>query len=51
VRCSQGKDPILARTFARQHPSSPMLGRLLRACTPLEPAVSPSAVDFPKIDK
>jgi len=37
--------------FARQHPSSPMLGRLLRACTPLEPAVSPSAVDFPKIDK
>ena len=48
VRCGQGKDPKLARAFTEQHPDSPMVDRLLRACTPAEPNGSPSAVDFPK---
>jgi hypothetical protein len=48
VRCRQGKDPKLARAFAEQHPDSPMVDRLLRACTPAEPNGSRSAVDFPK---
>lgn len=48
VRCRQGKDPKLARAFAQQHPDSPMIDRLLRACTPAEPDGSPSGVAFPK---
>jgi len=48
VRCSQAKDPSLAQAFAEQHADSPMVGRLLRACTPAEPSASASTVDFPK---
>jgi hypothetical protein len=48
VRCRQGRDPSLARAFAERHPDSPMVDRLLRACTPAAPDGSPSAVDFPK---
>jgi hypothetical protein len=49
VRCAQLKDPALAQAFATRHPSSPMVERLLRACTRAEPAGAPSsAVDFPK---
>jgi hypothetical protein len=46
VRCSQVRDPSLAQAFANRHPSSPMVERLLRACTRAEPANAPSAVDF-----
>ena len=46
VRCGQVKDPKVAQAFAARHPSSPMVDRLLRACTPSTGA--PSAVDFPK---
>jgi hypothetical protein len=48
VRCSQSKDPSAARAFAERHPASPMVDRLLRACTPQEPAAAPSAVEFPQ---
>lgn len=48
VRCGQVKDPQVAHAFAARHPSSPMVERLLRACTRAEPAGAPSAVDFPK---
>ncbi|HVY26903.1 MAG TPA: hypothetical protein VHB79_10135 [Polyangiaceae bacterium] len=50
VRCSQKKDPELAQRFAAAHPSSPVVERLQRACSPGAGAAE-SAVDFPKIDK
>ena len=48
VRCRERQDPSDARAFAEQHPGSPMVERLLRACTPQQPSAAPSAVDFPK---
>lgn len=48
VRCGQVKDPKLAQAFAARHPSSPMVERLLRACTPPPTAGAASAADFPK---
>ncbi|HEX2873771.1 MAG TPA: hypothetical protein VHP33_21090 [Polyangiaceae bacterium] len=48
VRCGQVKDPKVAQAFAARHPSSPMVERLLRACTPQAAAAASSAVDFPK---
>ena len=48
IRCGQRQDPAVARAFAAQHPSSPMVERLRRACTPSGLADAPSAVDFPK---
>jgi hypothetical protein len=50
VRCSQHPEPELAQRFATTHPSSPVVERLQRACSPRVGATS-SAVDFPKIDK
>jgi hypothetical protein len=50
VRCSEHKDPALAQGFATTHPSSPILERLQRACSP-SAASAASAVDFPKVDK
>jgi hypothetical protein len=50
VRCSEHQDPALAQRFATTHPSSPVLERLQRACSP-RAATAPSAVDFPKFDK
>jgi len=32
VRCSQSKNPALARDFALQHPGAPMLAQLSRSC-------------------
>jgi hypothetical protein len=48
VRCAESKNPAIAQAFAARHPSSPMVERLLRACTRADPAAAPSAVDFPK---
>lgn len=50
VRCGEHRDPTLAQRFATTHPSSPILERLQRACSP-SAASAPSAVDFPKVDK
>lgn len=50
VRCSQHKEPHLAEQFAATHPSSPVVERLVRACTPVAASAS-SNVDFPKVDK
>ena len=48
ARCQQRQDPAVAREFAERHPGSPMVERLLRACTPAEASPAPAAVDFPK---
>ncbi|HKY34689.1 MAG TPA: hypothetical protein VJN18_02015 [Polyangiaceae bacterium] len=45
LRCGQHKDPRLAQRFAATHPSSPIVERLLRACS-AETAAAPSVVDF-----
>lgn len=50
VRCSQRREPQLAEQFAATHPSSPVVERLLRACSPV-PASASSDADFPKVDK
>jgi hypothetical protein len=50
VRCSQRREPQLAEQFAATHPSSPVVERLLRACSPVSTSASAN-VDFPKVDK
>jgi len=47
--CQQQRDASLAQRFAAQHPSSAMVERLLRACSPT--ARGSSNADFSKLDK
>jgi hypothetical protein len=47
ARCSQRKNPALARDFAARHPGSPLVVQLQRKCGALEAAGSPtSSRDF-----
>jgi hypothetical protein len=50
VSCSRKRQLQLAQAFAAQHPSSPMVERLLRACGNHEPAARSNG-DFSAIDK
>ena len=53
ARCDQGpKSPALARKFAEQHPGSPLVERLERACSDATVAEKPqlgASVDFSKL--
>lgn len=48
IRCGGEKNPLLAERFSAAHPSSPLVARLRRACSP---GSSPSTSTFPNSDK